>query len=598
MSWFFGVIGDSVTQKTISLASRVHNTPLNTFFSNREFYFAAGGFQPTCLSGATSNSSNEIESVWIAAGCGLRLGQTNCTILTQNDWSGVDRDKSLLKGLSGHFVFLSYHGGQFEAYTDQLGLRTLYWARTETETIVSSRLDWAAQYLGGCTINFGSLGSRWLMFNQLSYDSLVDGIERLGPSGKLVISRDGVHHSHKVFDPIRDRDHSQDELVHLLTRFTNPDLRGKLHITLGLSGGLDSRVLFALLLSSDAQLFQTHTFGCSDDPDVYVGRKISRECGIDNSLFDATLPGPEELLRISNDYAAQTNLVEPASTILRLRLYRALDAQSLLLLDGGYGEIARRQYLNKLAFRGRRSIEEKNVEGVLKYLRHARANFFNAEVSAQMEGGIRKEIAAMLEMMPDMKEIGIANYLDLWAVRTRIPNLGSDEQARIDSILMNYMPFAQPSVITSVFNTPVRYRNNGALFRKVIAERHPALKKYPLVKNNVTYPFSMPNISAWMYTKAKRKLFYRSKNDLARSYLEAMREFILDTLNSRGVIECSAYNYRNLSDAVHSYYAGNNAFAAEVHWWFTFELWKKNIEGSLRRRSHGGRRTRFRTLNR
>lgn len=581
MSWFFGVIGDTVSQKTASLAGRIHKKPLSTFFRDREFYFAAGGFQPTCLSGAASKSSNETESFWIALGCGIRQGRSQCTILAQHDWSEVDRDKSLLNGLSGHFAFLSYRGGQFEAYTDQLGLRTLYWARTETETVVSSRVDWAAQYLGGRAINFGNLGSRWLMFNQLSYDSLVDGIQRLGPSGKLAVSRNGVTHSHTAFDPIFERDHSPNELVQLLTQFVNPDLQGTLRITLGLSGGLDSRVLLALLLSSDAPRFQTHTFGCSGDLDVSIARTISRECGVDNSLFDASLPGPEELLCISGDYAAETNLVEPASTILRLRLYRSLDAQRVLMLDGGYGEIARRQYLNKLAFSGKRSIEEKNVEGVLKHLRHARGHFFNAEVSVQMEDGVRKEVSSMLDSMPRVKDLGIGSYLDLWAVRTRVPNLGSDEQARLDSILLNYMPFAQPSVINSVFNTPVRRRKNGALFREIIAERHPSLKRYPLVKNNVTYPYSMPNISAWLYTKAKRKLFYRSKNDLAHAYLAVMREYILDTLTSRGVIECPAYNYGKLSDAIHGYYSGNKALAAEVHWWLTFELWKKNVEGSV-----------------
>lgn len=577
MSWLFGVTGNTVTQKTLSQSGQIHKLPLNTFFKEHEFYFAAGGFQPTCLFNKITDNNNEIDSFWIVLGCALKNDHTKSTILTSDDWSGVNSHKSLLKDLNGHYVFLSYENHQFEVYTDQLGLRTLYWAQTKTETVISSRIDWVAKYVRGRKINFESLGSRWLMFNQLSYDSLVDGIQRLGPSGKLIINQNAVNHSHKLFEPIIEQDYSLDEVVQLLEQLVNPDLEKQISITLGLSGGLDSRVLLSLLLSSDNQSFQTHTFGNINDPDVFIAERISGDKHIHHLLFDAPLPAAKDMLRLSSDFVAETNLIEPVSTVLRLRHYRALEASRLLMLDGGFGEIARRQYLNRLAFKGKRVIEDKNIEGVSKYLRHNRADFFSTEISQQMEGGIRKEIAYMLDTMPTVKEYGIDNFLDLWAVRTRLPNLGSDEQARLDSIILNYMPFAQPSVINSVFNIPVKYRRNGALFRKIIAQHVPSLTKYPLVKSNVTYPFFLSTVPAWLYTKAKLKIGNHYNDNSTHSFLELMKEFVLDSLHSRDVIECSAYDYQKISNHINGYYAGNKVFSNNVNWWLTFELWRRNI---------------------
>ena len=577
MSWLFGVIGKTVAQKTFSQSRSIHTVPLHTYYKEREFYFAAGGFNPTCLSSKTTNNNNEIDSFWIALGCALKNGRATGIILTSDDWSNVNSHKYQLQDLNGHYVFLSYERGQYEVYTDQLGLRTLYWAQTNNETIVSSKIDWVAKYVRGCTINFESLGSRWLMFNQLSYDSLVNGIQRLGPSGKLIINRDGVNHSHKLYEPIVRQEYSPDEIVQLLQQFVNPDLKEKSHITLGLSGGLDSRVLLSLLLSSNNKSFQTHTFGSSKDPDVSVAERISRDNNIYHLSFDAPLPAAKDMLRLSSDYVADTNLVEPASTVLRLQHYQALDALRLLMVDGGFGEIGRRQYLNRLGLKGRRELEGKNIEGVLRYLRHSRADFFNAEITQQMEGGIRKEIAYMLDTMPSLKDYGMGNFLDLWAVRTRIPNLGSDEQARLDSIILNYMPFAQPSVINSVFNIPAQFRKNGALFRRIIAEHFPKLARYPLVKNNVTYPFFLSTVPALLYTKAKSKIGYHYNDDSTHLFLELMREFILDSLNSKNVLECAAYNYQKASKYINAYYAGNKAFSTEVNWWLTFELWRRNI---------------------
>lgn len=575
MSWLFGLIDNDLKQKDVESSIVIHGTSLQAFTDKKKYYVATGGNNKTCFATEKYQSNSNF---WIALGCIFQNTASKSKICQQSDWQNISTNIDILGNHNGHYVFLSFKENRFEIRTDALGLRTFYWSKKDNKIIFSTRLDWITKFLNGGSLNYQTIGSRWLLFNQLSYTSLVNNIHRLGPNGKITISDNNVVRSEQAFLPSFSKKFSYDEAVTLIEDFLYPKLEKNLQMSLGLSGGLDSRVLLSLLLKSKNKNFCTHTFGNLLEADVFIPNKISQQENFLHIAYNNPLPSVDKLIPLLNNYIAETNLVEPVSTILRLRNYSELNAKKFILVDGGFGEIARRQYLNRLALKGKKSIQGKNIDSILNNLRITRANIFTQDILNQMEFGVKNEVEYMFNTMPDICDIGLENYLDLWAIRTRLPNFGADEQARLDSFILNFMPFAQKDFINMVFAMPIKLRQNGKFFKSLIRESFPHLATYPLVKNNITYPFALSTKSAWLLTKIKSKFTTVYSEDHIHVFLNMLKGFIFDLLLSQNTKEYSAYNYQHIKTSIENYYSGNQSLSNDVNWWLTFELWRRNIE--------------------
>ncbi|MBW7887910.1 MAG: hypothetical protein H3C35_06070 [Bacteroidetes bacterium] len=447
MSWIFGILYSDDSQAQFRDFTPLHGSSLKVFQKENEYYLAIGGNPQTC------HFDDVCTDGVFFAGVGTLLKRKNgaTEICPTQTWKALANNPSLYSSLEGHFVLLTYTNGSVTIRTDRIGLRTIFWAYHNDSVVISTRLDWITRYCGGCSIDYGVVGSRWILANQFSYKSLVHNIHRLGPNGELVYKNKNIACTQHSFEPDACGEYSIDDIISLIKEYAIPSQQNERRLTLGLSGGLDSRLLLSCYLNSKFQNFQTHTFGNIEHPDAAIPKAMGEREKFLYYFYNKPIPEASEIIPELNGYLAQTNLVESAATFLRLRNYRDLESQNILMIDGGFGEIARRQYLNRIAYRGASIIREKNIEAVLSHLKVNRASIFSHELTTQMENGSREEINFMLHSMPDVDKIGLENYMDLWAIRSRFPNFGSDEQARLDSFILNYMPFAQPQFLNMVF---------------------------------------------------------------------------------------------------------------------------------------------------
>lgn len=207
-------------------------------------------------------------------------------MLHKNDWRNLLLSDTLqIDKLDGHFVVLRWNKNQIELFTDQLGLRTAYYGTCNEGLCFSTRLDWVARKTGKHEINEASIGGRWLLFNQLSYESCVKGIERLGPSAHVVI-KDGVVIKHESYPWLPQFGGGGDERVKmLLESFVHAATENGHAVSLGLSGGFDSRTLLAILMADRSAKFSIHSFGDPMDPDVRISESIAREFGLQRQYF-------------------------------------------------------------------------------------------------------------------------------------------------------------------------------------------------------------------------------------------------------------------------------------------------------------------------
>jgi hypothetical protein len=574
MSWLFGIIKSGQNHSIENEYEKYHPEAMYTL-SSENLYVALGGIEETCFYEA-QNESRDIG--WAVLGLGIKVIDSRSRILNKNDWEKIFSSGTIQTDtLDGHFVALRWKKDELELFTDQLGLRTAYYGRCDEGMCFSTRLDWVAQKTKLHEMNLDSLGGRWLLFNQLSYESCVNGVERLGPSSHLVIKKGIVTtHENRPWTPEFGSDGSdkaQSVLDSLVQAATNSDRT----VSLGLSGGFDSRTLLSILTANRDANFNVHTFGEPSDPDVQISEDIARELLLKRQYFNDPVPNSETLISFVKSFVAQNVLVEPASSILRLRYYPQQYKNGQIVIDGGFGEIARRQYLNRIVRFGRNALQKRDIGKVFKLLRTMRADIFNYEYSKELQSAASRSIETTLQAMPLVHEIGIENFADLLSVRTRVPNFGEPEQTRSDAYIMNFMPLVQPSFLRAVFNTDLKWRRNGGLYKEIIQKKEPRLKNFPLIKSGITYRFGLSSSAAWFVTNVKNKISKPYRDSMPDRFLFQLHDFVLDLAHSSGFRNWSGYNQNKILYSIDTYYKGDKLQRNTVHWWLTFELWRRSL---------------------
>lgn len=190
------------------------------------------------------------------------------------------------------------------------------------------------------------------------------------------------------------------------------------------------------------------------------------------------------------------------------------------------------------------------------------------------------ELKNVLSSFPSPKEFGIENWIELFSIRSHMPNSVGYEQTRIDNYTKSMMPFTYPSLLETMFSMQITERKKGRLFRRLIHNNFPELEKYPLVRADVTYPYSFSTIPAYMTMQIKRKIGLSYKDTSVNHFLDTLKEYSLDMLASRDTKEYPMYDIKKIDAIVNGYYSGNKKLASHLDWWLSFETWRRVLKGT------------------
>ncbi|RMG42695.1 MAG: hypothetical protein D6732_00700, partial [Methanobacteriota archaeon] len=369
------------------------------------------------------------------------------------------------------------------------------------------------------------------------------------------------------------------EAIQLLEQFTLFPLEQQIPLSLALSGGMDSRVLLAFFLSTNHNhRWQTHTYESPNHPDITIARRITTELKVPFQLMKIEIPPPVRCLEELKEYVALTQCASPISTYFKMRSLPELQKSGWTMVDGGMGELLRRQFFKRLLLLNKKILHSVNPEKLYPFLQKNKGKrLFQEEVIHGFYQATLSQIEKVWHDMPPVNEIGYENWADLFILRTRFPNYAATEQSRSDLFIRSYMPYAQPEIITMGFNLPLKIRKAEHIHRKIIRTRAPELKNFPLVKDNFLIPYSYPPFLSLIHFQfAKRRQKYQS-DQLTERVLQHLKEPIHDLIASQDVHNFEWYNQRALKTVVENYYRGDDSLAAEVEWWFTFELWRQSV---------------------
>ncbi|MFC1476986.1 hypothetical protein ACFL6L_00805 [candidate division KSB1 bacterium] len=569
-------MSNSLTQEDIRGLSSYHNDPL--FVEKTDsLYLAAGGIRETLFIKRRENSSKADYNGWLSSGIGFKESSAKQTVLSDEDWNSLLSESNPdLDSLNGHFICARWREKYIEFYTDQLGIRTLFLAQLPGKVVFSTRLEWIARYTGYNEIDFTAFGSHWLLFNQLSHRCVIKNIIKLGQRGKAVCIPDSIRTEHTLWKPESSRSKNF-EVSAILSGFLNPSVFKPFSLSLSLSGGLDSRVLLSLLTSGSDNSFSVLSLGSEENPDVIIAKKITQKENLDLIHRFDPINNTHDCLKRLFEYCSSVPVLAPASSILFHQYYPQLYDQKLCIIDGAFGEIGRRRFLNKILYKGRKSLVTKDISEVFTNFCYSRAAIFTPETEDMMKKGAFEDIDVLLNTEPGIDEVGIENFLELIAIRTRLPNAYSYEQSRLDGIIPYYMPYVQPLFLNKIFELPVRERKSGRLYKRIIRKSSTSLTRFPLVKKNTTYPFRCSYLQSILYTKLKSKwgLTYNDRSQI--EFLKLMSDYVQDTLRSQEVKNCDYYDYEKVNSMIGDFYKGDETRALEVDWWLSFHCWYKSL---------------------
>ena len=573
MSWFIGYTGN-------------HNPVLEEYISslqlNKIKIFRNNSLNLIC-GGKVENLSYNLDKPakgWIVCGVPIYIKEDEAKLIEKEGWDNLlPKEELNVKDIDGHFAGVYWNSDEIIFFNDQLGLREIYFLKLNSNYFFSTRMDWAAKFNRKNEINIDEFSTSWLLTHKITWQNIIKNITQLGPSGKGIIKLNTSEKNSIAITntPLMINSFNRTEdavfINHLIKLITIPFKKNR-KLSLGLSGGLDSRVLFQLLLTQETSKLQTHTFGDKNNFDAKVAAQIADDYKIKHSLLKTEIPKEDEIVNSFYNYSSQLGISASISDILIYPLYSLINQNYDFIIDGAFGEIFRRAFLVRFSLTGKKEILNRNPEAFLNSLKYSRADIFNNDLNKKMERIALNQIKETLKVFPDPADVGVENWLDNFLIITKVPSVSSLSQTLLDDLCSAYMPFIQPSLLKLGLGLPINNRAN--LYKRIINDGDKNLNKYSLVKDQIIYPYFLPTFYARIFTKIKRKLgyFYSDENKL--KILDKLRDFVLDKISSTEVKNFTWYDNSKTEKLAKDYYNGKKILADQLLWWITFEMWRDN----------------------
>lgn len=577
MSWFFSVIGflKETEREKLNYILPQHS---QQFEEAGRYYLVSSASSETCF---TVKFQNDFR---IALGIGIQNTDSNYAFLASDNWnSWFEKQNDDLKELNGHFILCSKNGNKIVIQNDALGVREFFFCYKKGKLVISSRAEWIARFTMNYEINFKEFSTRWIFDNQISSGSIFQNITRAGASSKLEIDFDKdiafrYNFTEKEWLPDISSDLNDTEEV-LKKLITFPLLNGK-KLNFALSGGFDSRFILAFLLQENKEMWESFTFGDKNHPDARIASEISRRLNFRHIIYDDKIECNNLEIEEFKDFAGFAQATSPISEYLTKRYYPQFSSKGLVTIDGGFGEILRRGLFNKLYLRGKKALLNKTPVQLNLLLRKHRADIFIIDIKDEIERNALVCIQELLEKMPSVKDFGIENWLDLLSVRTKLTNYCSIEQARLDNYCISYNPFSQKDFLNLVFKMNVGERLDSRFMKRIIENKTPLLKVFPLVKGNVKIPYTLSTFNQKALAKIKNKIGIAYPNSPDILFLDTFKQWVTDRVDSSVVRNNNYYDYNKIKSLVNSYYSGNHKAAVAICWFLSFDVFLSKIRGN------------------
>lgn len=589
MSWFFALVPktrgfrDQEIQRYCKQAADTVKASGRLRITHPKILLLGGGLPETFE--FKSSGHDGTPCGWLVCGTGLRNDGISFHTMQESDWDGLlggEAPEEKVHQVDGHYAAVMWHGRDVEIFVDPLELRRAYVADAGDLYVATSRVDWIIPFLPDPQFSLGTIASGWNLMNSFSDDSFLVGGIRVGPSGHVRINDGTMRHSWHHWEPRPPAGAAVDSLLKEATLF--PIQEGH-KLTLGLSGGIDSRTILALLSGADRQRWQVHSLGNRDNPDIMVAQRIAEkiELPIQIRYYDLDKSDRiDSVVETLREYSLQTEMTDSPFSFPRLSIFSEMYRNGFWLTDGGYGELLRRSYGNRLLLSGRTAMRNNDPQTLMRFFVLRKSTIFQPDAAKMLELETERQFQdAFLSMPSSLLKSDIGNWIDIFHIRYRLKNFGGASQGLYDHFIPNYMPFALSVLISSYLGLSSRVRGNNSINRRIIHDGNRSLERLPLISYGTAVPYWTGRNIVFSRAAGKlRKHIRPAPGTPVESFrikaLKFIKDYVFDRFLSADVGTSSYYDMEYLRRHIESFFASpNEADARVVDNWLTFDFWRE-----------------------
>lgn len=114
-------------------------------------------------------------------------------------------------------------------------------------------------------------------------------------------------------------------------------------------------------------------------------------------------------------------------------------------------------------------------------------------------------------------------------------------------------------------------------FHKAINELSSCLKKFPLVKNGISYPFGLTSITSFIFTNVKKRFIKSSSYNYKVEMFDSMETYVRDIFADQQTKQYSNYDQTAIKKIISEYYSGKKERVDELDWLYTFEMFRRKL---------------------
>lgn len=521
---------------------------------------------------------NKLENKGFAlSGIGLENTANGFKKLDNNTWGKYLYNPYNVSFPDGHYCGVSWVNNKIFIFNDVLGIKHIYVKSYKNRIYFSNNINLLLKFTDDAKLNLNQFFAAWFLNPTVSFNPIFEGITRLNGITEFLGNKQISNTEHEwipnfnVKLTIADFDNVLSKLIEFtLNEFSS--------VSLGLTAGLDSRLLLSYFLAKKSN-FNVHTFGDTNLPDVIYSKKISKSLNINHVVLDFEVPSKSDLIDTIINYISFTNITLPISETIQFGMHKTIAKKNDLIIDGSYGETYRRQMLNKLLIVGKSALINKDYNKISQFIKSNRPNIFSVEFDNQILESIKNSVSEIDKNLPNFKNVGLENWLDVFAIKTKMPNTTAYSQHYLDTICASLSIFLQPTIVKVGLSLDIEDRINGKMFRTIIQRNFSKLTKFSLVKNNIAYPYILGNKGAYIYSKIKSKLLKKYEWKLNETLLDLSKDYIFDSINQNNYYN-NLLNKNKIKSTINNYYKGSKKDKHILEWYLTYHLFAKSISNS------------------
>ncbi|MDD3052113.1 MAG: asparagine synthase-related protein [Candidatus Cloacimonetes bacterium] len=499
---------------------------------------------------------------------GFGFDQIDLSIIKGSDWERIINGKSF-DDVSGIYSLVYWKDNNVFLKTDKLGLSSFYILKHEFGTVFSSRLDWLV-YFYEASINQNALSLKLTLSHMFTETTILNNIEQLSHCGSATINSEVVT-SYKFWYPAEEF-YSYEKLIKKL-RLLLGNIKHK--ISLGLSGGIDSRTILALF--PHYKELVTHTIGEPADYDLIIAKKISRELNLKHFEF---FPNPAEcnnLFRKAQSLFLESEMNIPFEGIEFYDNLSDLYRYGYWLIDGGYLMYLRRTAHNKILFKHKTKMLHNKMDNLFLEFKIPDSKVLNNNI-INMDSA-RDLFSEMLKSLPLPSVITPENWIDLFHQRYRYAYCCSPIQRIFDKLIPNISLGANEILLNLFYSIPLKVKSDCRLNVKIISDFKKELLKFPFARWNTTTPVIRGKYMPYLYSKMKIKLFGAYVSQVQNLSFMAIKEELLSFFDSSD-IDDQVFNVPYITDQINLLKNNRSFNMKDVEKWFKLQTWFNHVSSN------------------